>query len=163
MKINPDFISPCGLYCGVCAIYMADRDHNEKLKEKLVGLYKGGVAGKGTLPNAENLTTEDIRCGGCLSNDLFMHCKQCEIRNCTQKKGYAGCHECDEFFCDHIDNFPMSVGKRVILRVIPYWGKVGTEKWVQDEEARYYCPHCGNKVFRGVVRCNQCKAKLDLD
>ncbi len=163
MEINTAFISPCGLYCGVCAIYMAHRDHNEKLKEKLVGLYKGGVAGKGTLPNAENVTTEDIRCGGCLSNDLFMHCKQCEIRNCTQKKGYAGCHECDDFPCEHIENFPMSVGKRVILRAVPHRRKVGTEKWVQDEEARYYCPHCGNKVFRGVVRCNQCKAKLDLD
>ena len=25
MKINPDFIAPCGLYCGVCAIYIVDR------------------------------------------------------------------------------------------------------------------------------------------
>jgi predicted RNA-binding Zn-ribbon protein involved in translation (DUF1610 family) len=39
----------------------------------------------------------------------------------------------------------------------------GTEKWIQDEEARYICPECGNKVFRGVVKCNQCKVKLDLD
>jgi len=29
MKINPDFISPCSLYCGVCAIYMAHRDNNQ--------------------------------------------------------------------------------------------------------------------------------------
>jgi len=41
--------------------------------------------------------------------------------------------------------------------------KVGTEKWIQDEEARYVCPECGNKVFRGVVKCNQCKTQLDLD
>jgi len=34
---------------------------------------------------------------------------------------------------------------------------------IQDEEARYFCPECGNKVFRGVVKCNQCKVKLDLD
>jgi len=26
MEPNPDFASPCGLYCGVCAVYMAYRD-----------------------------------------------------------------------------------------------------------------------------------------
>jgi hypothetical protein len=34
MMINPDFISPCGLYCGVCAIYIAHRDNNHKFKDK---------------------------------------------------------------------------------------------------------------------------------
>jgi len=163
MDINPDFISPCGLYCGVCAIYIANRDNNQKFKERLAELYKGGVPGKGTLPNSKNISAEDIRCHGCLSDDRFMHCNQCEIRDCTKEKGYTGCHQCDEFPCRHIDNFPMTIGKKVILRVIPYWREVGTEKWIQDEEARYICPECGSKVFRGVVICNQCKVKLDLD
>ena len=163
MKINPDFASPCGLYCGVCAIYMAHRDNNQKFKDRLVALYKGGVPGKGTLPGSENLSAEDIRCGGCLSDDLFMHCKQCEIRECAKDKGYAGCHQCDEFPCQYIENFSMTVGKKVILRSVPHRKKVGTEQWIRDEEARYFCPECGNKVFRGVVKCNQCKAKLDLD
>lgn len=163
MSINKDFASPCGLYCGVCAIYIAHRDNNQKLKEGLLRLYQGGTDGKGTLPNSVNLTTEDIRCNGCLSNDRFMHCQQCEIRECTQKKGFTGCHECDDFPCQHIDQFPMTVGKKVILRAVPYRRKFGTKKWMQDEEARYFCPKCGNKVFRGVIKCNQCKAELDLD
>lgn len=163
MKINPDFASPCGLYCGVCAIYMAHRDNNQKFKERLAMLYRGGTPGKGTLPNSESLSAEDIRCRGCLSDDRFMHCEQCEIRNCTQSKGYDGCHQCDEFPCQHIEAFPMAVGKKVILRAVPYRREVGTEKWIQDEEARYVCPGCGNKVFRGATQCNQCKAKLDLD
>jgi hypothetical protein len=33
MKINPDFASPCGLYCGVCAIYFAHRDNSERYSE----------------------------------------------------------------------------------------------------------------------------------
>lgn len=163
MTTNPDFISPCGLYCGVCAIHIAHRDSNEKLKEKLIALYKGGTPGKGTLPNSRELSTDDIRCSGCRSNDLFMHCKQCSIRECTKDKGYSGCHECDEFPCHHIENFPMAVGKKVILRSVPYRRQYGTQKWIEDEEARYYCPHCSNKVFRGVMKCNQCKAALDLD
>lgn len=163
MKINPDFVSPCGLYCGVCAIYIAQRDNNPKFKQRLASLYKGEFPGKGALPNCETLSTEDMHCRGCLSDDRFMHCKQCEIRECTRKKGYSGCHQCDEFPCQHIDNFPMTVGKKVILRAVPHRREVGTEKWVRDEEARYYCPECGNKVFRGVLKCNQCKAELDLD
>lgn len=163
MKVNPDFVAPCGLYCGVCAIHIAHRDKNEKFKERLVNLYRGNVQGKGTLPNSENLDAKEIRCGGCLSNDLFMHCRQCKIRDCTMEKGYTGCHECDEFPCTHIDNFSMAVGKKVILRSIPYWREFGTEKWIAAEKARYFCPECGNKVFRGAARCNECKVKLDLD
>lgn len=163
MEINPDLISPCGLYCGVCAIYIADRDNNQKFKERLVGLYKGQVTGKGTLPGSENLTSEDIKCCGCSSGEQFLHCKQCEIRKCTGEKKYTGCHQCDEFPCHHIENFPMAVGKKVILRAIPYWREVGLEKYIEDEEARYICPGCGNRLFRGAVKCNNCKTTLDLD
>lgn len=163
MRINPDLLSPCGLYCGVCAIYIAHRDNNRKFKERLVNLYKGGVSGKGSLPNSANLDVEDMRCRGCLSDEPFLHCRHCRIKACTTEKGYTGCHQCDEFPCRHIDDFPMAVGKKVILRSVPYRRKVGTQKWVQDEEARYSCPECGNKVFRGVVKCNQCKTRLDLD
>ena len=148
MPFDPRFASPCGLYCGVCAIRMAHQDNNQKFKERLVHLYKGGTTDKGTLPNSENLTIEDIHCGGCLSADLFMHCKQCEIRDCTRERGIDGCHQCDDFPCEFIDDFPMRVGKKVILRCVPYRKKVGTEKWMEDEEKRYYCPECGNKVFR---------------
>ena len=163
MEINPDFASPCGHYSGVFALYISHRDKNEKLKQGLVNLYKGNTPGKGTLPNSENLSTTDIKCDGCLSDELFMHCRQCEIRNCTREKGYAGCHECNEFPCRHIEDFPMAVGKKVILRAVPYRREVGTEKWIEDEEARYVCPGCGNKVFRGVIKCNKCKINLDLD
>lgn len=31
--------APWGLYCGVSGIYLADRDNNQKLKEKFPGVY----------------------------------------------------------------------------------------------------------------------------
>lgn len=120
MATNPAFLSPCGLYCGVCAIHLPQRDDNGKLKEWLVALYKGGTPGKGSLPNSETLTVDDIRCGGCRSDDLFLHCRQCEIRACTEARGCDGCHECAAFPCRHVDEFPMAVGKRVILRSVPH-------------------------------------------
>lgn len=162
-QLNPEFASPCGLYCGVCAIYLAHRDGNQKLKERLVQLYQGGIPGKGTLPNSEALTVDDIRCRGCLSEERFWHCRQCDIRACASERGLAGCHQCDDFPCRHIDDFPMTVGKRVILRAVPYRRRHGTEKWMRDEAARYVCPGCGQTVFRGVVTCNRCHAQLDLD
>ena len=163
MSIIKEFVAPCGLYCGVCAIHIAGRDKNEKFKQLLLNLYQGKIPGKGALPNSEGLTPEDIRCGGCLSDDLFMHCRQCEIRKCTQEKGYEGCNECLDFPCAHIEDFPMAIGKKVILRAIPHWREVGTEQWIKDEEKRYLCPECGNPLFRGAARCNQCKTAVDLD
>jgi hypothetical protein len=157
MTVNRDLVAPCGLYCGVCAIYIAHRDNNHNFKERLVTLYKGKLA------NSETLSVEDIQCRGCMSDERFMHCRQCEIRACAEGKGYTGCHQCDAFPCQYVEKFPMPVGRKVILRTIPYWREVGTERWIQDEEARYVCPECGNKVFRGAGKCNQCKAKLDLD
>jgi hypothetical protein len=163
MEINPQFLSPCGLYCGVCAIYIAYRDNNIKLKERLVNLYKGGVSGKGTLPNSQGLTVDDIQCEGCLSERRFMHCRQCEIRDCTINKGYSGCHECNDFPCEYIENFSMSIGKKVMRRCVPFRKSFGTERWVREEETRYICPNCGNRVFRGAMTCNKCKQPLDLD
>lgn len=156
MEINPDHISPCGLYCGVCGILYATRDNNQKFKERLLGVYKG------KLPHSKELTVEDIHCEGCLSENPFF-CKECAIKDCTRSRGYQGCHECVEFPCKLIEDFPLPVGKKVILRAIPYWREVGTEKWIEDEEARYICPQCGHKLFRGAKRCNKCGNAVDLD
>ena len=157
MEINPEFLAPCGLYCGVCGILYATSDNNLKFKERLLGVYKGKLSG------SEDLSVEDIRCDGCLSDVPFVYCRKCSIRDCTKSKGYTGCHECQDFPCQFIEEFPMPVGKKVILRAIPYWREVGTEKWIHDEESRYVCPECGHILFRGAKRCNRCKTLLALD
>ena len=157
MKINPDYIAPCGLYCGVCGILYATRENNRKFKEILADFYSD------KLPEGEKLSFEDIHCKGCLSSEPFYFCKECVIKDCVTKKGYTGCHECADFPCTLIEEFPIPLGKKVILRAIPYWRKVGTEKWIMDEEARYICPECGHMLFRGAKRCNKCKTPVDLD
>ncbi|MHA1270655.1 MAG: DUF3795 domain-containing protein [Candidatus Helarchaeota archaeon] len=151
-EINKDLLAPCGLYCGVCAVYIAHRDNNLKFKERIVSVYP--------------FTTkvEQIQCTGCLSDGIvFEVCKSCPIKKCVLKRGLEGCHQCDDFPCRYIDNFIMPVGKKVILRAIPQWREWGTEKWVEEEIKRYHCPNCGNPLFRGAKRCNKCKIPVDVD
>ena len=157
MTVNQAFLAPCGLYCGVCGVYYATRDDNEKFLEKLLGVYQEKI------PGLESLTIEDLKCDGCLSERVSYFCRVCAVKDCTRGKGLSGCHECGDFPCAHIDGFPVPVGKKVILRAIPYWREHGTEKWVADEEARYLCPGCGHMLFRGAKRCNKCKTAVDLD
>lgn len=157
MEINSEYLAPCGLYCGVCGILYATRDSNMKFKERLLGVYEDKLAG------GEDLTVDDIRCEGCLSESPFIYCRECPIKACTKSRGYVGCHQCSDFPCGLIEDFPIPVGKKVILRAIPHWREVGTEKWVQDEESRYLCPECGNMLFRGAKSCNRCKTPVDLD
>jgi len=147
--IDKSLLSPCGLYCGVCAVYMATRDDNLKFKERLTKVY--------------NIPLEEVHCGGCLSDDVILFCNICKIKTCVQSKGYEGCHQCDDWPCEYIDNFPMPVGKKVIMRAIPQWREWGTEKWVEEEEKRYHCPECGYTLFRGAKRCRQCKTPVDVD
>ena len=149
MEVKKSLAAPCGLYCGVCGIYIAHRDDNVKFKERLTTVY--------------NVPVEEIACKGCLSDEVFFHCRQCPIKSCNERKGIEGCHQCDEFPCQLIEDFPIKVGKKVILRAIPTWRELGTKKWMEEEEKRYICPYCGYPVFRGAKRCRQCRNPLDLD
>ncbi len=157
MEIESKFLAHCGLYCGVCGVYYATRDNNTKFLERLLSMYQEKI------PGLEGISIEDLKCEGCRSERVGLFCGACAIKACNQEHGYDGCHQCDQFPCEHIDKFPVAVGKKVILRSIPYWREHGTQKWVADEVARYICPDCGNKIFRGAKRCNQCKIAVDLD
>ncbi|WDP92181.1 MAG: DUF3795 domain-containing protein [Desulfobacter sp.] len=135
--------APCGLYCGVCGVYVASWDKNRKLKDKLAGAYK--------------VKPEEIECKGCLSDEKFVYCRVCGIRACSTEKGIDGCHSCDEFPCRQIHDFPIPAGKAEILRSVPERKKLGDAKWAEAERLRYTCPHCSSNLFRGAKRCGNCK------
>jgi hypothetical protein len=149
MEVKKELVAPCGLYCGVCGVYIAHRDDNIKFKERLATFY--------------DVPVEEIACEGCLSGRLFFYCRVCPIRSCILGKGIEGCHQCADFPCQLVEDFPLEVGKKVILRAIPAWRELGTERWLEEEERRYICPHCGYPAFRGAKRCRQCRNPLDLD
>ncbi len=144
MKEN--LFAPCGLYCGVCGVYVASRNKNQNLKEKLAVAY--------------NTTPDQIKCRGCLSNEKFGFCQVCEIRSCAANKEIDGCHCCDKFPCTLIENFPVPEGKKTILRSVPERKEWGDQKWAETEELRYTCSHCENKLFRGAKYCKVCNNSL---
>lgn len=143
LSMNKELYAPCGLYCGVCGIYLASRDDNGKLKEKFAKAY--------------GVTPAQVACSGCLSDNKFGYCQVCGIRTCAAEKKIDGCHHCDDFPCQRIDDFPVPFGKQVILRSVPAREKLGDEKWAASEALRHTCPHCSSLLFRGANRCGTCK------
>lgn len=152
---NKDLMAPCGLYCGVCGVYLSTRDGNEKFRATMGNLY-------GTKP-------EETACLGCMQPDppkkLYGVCNVCKVRDCVKSKGYYSCHQCEEWPCSMIQNFPLATGARVMRRTIPIWrakvAEYGDEKgsveWVRSECERYHCSSCGKPLFRGAQRCRVCK------
>lgn len=157
MKIHPEHVAPCGLYCGVCRIHHATREDDRTVLERLARIYTR------RLPEIGPVTPDELLCDGCLSTRRSVFCRECSIRECTQQKGFQGCHECPGFPCAFVDEFPVPVGKAVILRAIPYWRAHGTEQWIVAEEERYRCPGCGQRLFRGAKWCDHCKSAVDVD
>ncbi|MCP3926131.1 MAG: DUF3795 domain-containing protein [Desulfobacterales bacterium] len=152
---NKDLRAPCGLHCGFCGVYISTRDKNEKFRDRLATLY-------GSKP-------EETNCMGCMQSDpaenLYGICQFCHIRNCVKEKDFYSCHQCDEWPCDHIENFGLATGKRVMMRTIPIWrekvaefgDEKGGDEWVRSECERYHCSSCGNPLFRGAQKCRKCK------
>jgi hypothetical protein len=155
---NRELMAPCGLYCGVCGVYIATRDGNDKFKAIMGNLY-------GTKP-------EETECSGCMQPEpprkLYGYCKTCNLRLCIRSKGFYSCHQCSEWPCHMIENFGLATGVRVMNRTIPLWrakvAEQGDEKgsiaWAKAECERYHCPECGNPLFRGARTCRACKADV---
>jgi len=139
---NQETVAPCGLYCGVCGVYRATINNDEELRGKFAKAY--------------GVSPADLVCHGCRSDTVFMYCRVCGIKACTTEKGIEGCHMCDAFPCDKVEAFPVAEGKKNILRAVPRWRELGTEKWVEEEEKLFTCQSCGNQLFRGAKKCRNC-------
>ncbi|NVM30660.1 MAG: DUF3795 domain-containing protein [Candidatus Helarchaeota archaeon] len=146
MSVNPNLLAPCGLYCGVCATYYADKHNNEKMKQKLAKAYFN--------------KPEQIKCDGCLSDNKYLFCQSCSIRRCVKKKELSGCHECSDFPCRKINKFPFELAKKFMLISIPARKERTDEEWVAWEEKNWTCKECGTLAFRGAKRCPNCKIEM---
>jgi len=107
-------MAPCGLYCGVCGVYISTRDDSEKFRARLGELY-------GT-------PAEETRCYGCMQPDppalLYAYCRSCPVRECVL--GRASGRAPPAGVALRADQgLPLATGRRVMLRTIPSGGS----KW----------------------------------
>jgi hypothetical protein len=147
VNVNKQYLSPCGMYCSVCAVRAAERDNDQELKGMLAPIF-------GTTP-------EQIACDGCQSEKAFPFARACAIRACAGEKRLEGCHQCGDFPCDHIKTFPFEISKQQMMAAIPRWKELGTEQWVMETEKRYTCSSCGSLLHRYAKMCNRCQKPLD--
>ena len=153
-EIKKALLAPCGLYCGLCRIYIAYRNNDREFKKEILP----------TLNSYGVKIVDEITCTGCLSKGIIFHfCQNCPIKDCTKNKNFDGCFQCDDFPCIIITNWSDSLEKKIMLRAIPSWRRLGTEKWIEAEENRYKCPKCGTQLFHRARECITCHSNVDLD
>ncbi len=145
-SVNIKLLAPCGLCCGVCGIYYADKNNIEKLKQKLAQSYL-------TEP-------EQIKCDGCSSDNKFVYCDSCLIRECVLSKGLSGCHQCTEWPCEKVTNFPFPLAGEYMLKSIPARRERTDKEWVEWEEHNWSCRECGTLAFRGARICGKCRKEI---
>jgi hypothetical protein len=94
-----EMIGFCGLGCHECGAFLATiSDDYVKRKE---------VAELWSKEYSVDLKPEDIICDGCLSEseNLFRHCKVCEIRKCGKEKAVGNCAHCSDYACTMLEKF----------------------------------------------------------
>jgi hypothetical protein len=92
-------IAYCGLNCHECDAYLGTVA-NDDAKRK-------AVAKQWSQEYHADLKPADINCTGCLTvgEQIFSHCKVCEIRLCGIQKNVANCAYCDDFICGKLEKF----------------------------------------------------------
>jgi hypothetical protein len=143
--VDENLLSPCGLYCGVCGIRTAYLSGKSSFIAAMAKTY-------GVKP-------EQIKCDGCRSNSPFILCATCPIKSCAEERNLVGCHECSEWPCDNVRDFSFVPARGEMMRAIPLWRELGTEKWIEYEMKYFSCKECGAQLFRGVRRCRNCNTE----
>lgn len=90
------FIAYCGLDCFACDAFIATKNNDDQLREK--------VAAEWRLAYNAPVTAADINCTGCCSEGKkTYYCSTlCEVRKCAQGKGVTYCSACQEFPCSKL-------------------------------------------------------------
>jgi hypothetical protein len=141
----------CGIYCVPCGIYCAYLD---------VGEHFNYIAKSWEIPR------EKLRCRGCQALTPDCWGTGCERLKCFNEKGYRYCYKCKEFrhhSCVKYESVASRYLERgqntreALLRI-----EIGEmEKWLEEQERRWYCPSCGNPTSWYDERCYSCGKPLE--
>jgi len=83
-------IACCGLDCATCDARIATISDDDELRSQTAEKWK-------VQHKAQGITPEMINCTGCREEGVkFVHCAECEIRNCVNSKGFETCSNCEK-------------------------------------------------------------------
>lgn len=141
----------CGLYCGTCPNYLAfETDDREMQKE---------------LSCSKGFSIEAIRCEGCLSDKVSVHCASCRhgFRRCAEDHGVTWCFACAEFPCTRLEDFKdVHVVNGIshhahVVEELRHMKAHGVESWLDLQEDKGKCPECGRVRYWFDSRCRRCQ------
>ena len=141
MKNKTELVAPCGVYCGVCPVYRADKENIEGLRKKIAVEF--------------GVKREVVGCDGCRSDRVFLGGDDCGIKACTRAKGIEGCFACEDFPCVRVEGRPDFM-RRVIIRAVPILKWCSIQDFLDQEEKRYRCSQCGTRLYIGARKCPKC-------
>lgn len=138
MSDSREPVGACGLYCGSCGIYLAER--YPYLRRQL----------------AKNLgcREEDVRCQGC--DRLTSKCwgAHCKILACARSRGYRFCYQCDELPCTKLHKLSLGYGGMPEQQLAEL-KELGLEKFLLLAGRRWTC-HCGHPISAYTNQCINC-------
>jgi hypothetical protein len=141
----------CGIYCGTCPMYLAPQYHGiEYLKES---------------SKKTGLPVEEIRCGGCLSDQLYSSCKECRhgFRECANEKHVTWCFQCHDFPCHRLHSFlNIHIVEGIshhakLIEELQYMREHGIEDWLEKQDRASRCSKCGKVLYWFDRKCPDCQ------
>jgi predicted RNA-binding Zn-ribbon protein involved in translation (DUF1610 family) len=148
--VDPRLLSRCGIYCGACFIYRAQRDRGSLLE---------AMSRRFGVPPAV------IKCSGCSGpyEERWRNCQRCNLVACQRKRGQESCGGCPEIDeCrDHkyLRDFSAYRGENAtegLRRIIS--GE--SEAWLREQEKKWSCPRCGSLAMWYDNVCRRCGETL---
>jgi hypothetical protein len=150
-----ELIGICGICCGTCPKYLAPRDNDIEYLQRA--------------SRESGFPIEEIRCDGCLSDNVFATCRDCRhgFRRCAAEKKVTWCFQCPEFPCSRLQSFlPIHVVNGVshhagLIQELKYMKERGIEKWLEKQDKLGRCPHCGKMLYWYIRECPSCRFQLE--
>lgn len=144
-------VGRCGLYCGACVIYRAERD-DPNWQQRLADRFK--------------CPAEKVRCQGCAALTPECWGYDCKFLVCLRERGFEHCFECPGHqagTCEEFERFSHAYLKDdgVDLRQNLELLRTGrVEQWLKKRKDRYTCRFCGGPLVAGAKNCHHCNREL---
>ena len=137
--------SVCGLYCGACDVFLANREDRVDAAAKAWGM-----------------SPDQLICHGCNSSIHAVYCVDCGIKACASSRDIEHCADCSEAPCERTLAFcnDRHAHHSVILANQQQWKVLGRDAWLKQQARRWQCPDCGTHFAWYDRTCKACGANL---